>query len=47
MSDAPRQFGPETQGGIYLRGLSSAEPKIPTNFTSLEAAARKKMTPDA
>lgn len=47
MSDAPRQFGPETQGGIYLRGLSGAEPEIPTNFTGLEAAARKKMTPEA
>jgi lactate 2-monooxygenase len=47
MSDAPRQFGPETQGGIYLRGLSGAQPEIPTNFTGLEAAARKKMTPEA
>lgn len=47
MSDAPRQFGPETQGGVYLRGLSGATPEIPTNFTGLEAAAQKKMTPEA
>ncbi|MBL8547780.1 MAG: alpha-hydroxy-acid oxidizing protein [Hyphomonadaceae bacterium] len=47
MSDTPRQFGPETQGGVYLRGLSGAQPEIPTNFTGLEAAARKKMTPEA
>jgi len=47
MSDTPRQFGPETQGGVYLRGLSGAQPDIPTNFTGLEAAAQKKMTPEA
>jgi lactate 2-monooxygenase len=47
MSGTPRQFGPETQGGVYLRGLSGAQPEIPTNFTGLEAAAQKKMTPEA
>lgn len=47
MSDTPRQFGPETQGAIYLRGLSGAKPDIPTNFTGLEAAAQKKMSPEA
>jgi len=47
MSDTPRQFGPETQGAIYLRGMSGAKPEIPTSFTGLEAAAQKKMTPEA
>lgn len=47
MTNTPRQFGPETQGAIYLRGLSGAKPEIPTNFTGLEAAAQKKMTPEA
>jgi lactate 2-monooxygenase len=47
MSETPRQFGPETQGGIYLRGLSGAKPEIPTNFIGLETAAQKKMSPDA
>jgi lactate 2-monooxygenase len=47
MSETPRQFGPETQGGIYLRGVSGAKPEIPTNFIGLEAAAQKKMAPDA
>jgi lactate 2-monooxygenase len=47
MSDTPRQFGPETQGAIYLRGMSGAKPDIPTNFIGLEAAAQKKMTPEA
>jgi isopentenyl diphosphate isomerase/L-lactate dehydrogenase-like FMN-dependent dehydrogenase len=47
MTDAPRQFGPETQGAIYLRGLSGARPEIPTNFIGLEAAAQQKMTPEA
>jgi isopentenyl diphosphate isomerase/L-lactate dehydrogenase-like FMN-dependent dehydrogenase len=47
MSDTPRQFGPETQGAIYLRGLSGAKPEIPTNFIGLEAAAPKKMSPEA
>jgi lactate 2-monooxygenase len=47
MTDAPRQFGPETQGAIYLRGLSGAKPEIPTNFIGLEAAAQKKMAPEA
>jgi len=47
MSDAPRQFGPETQGGIYMRGLGGMKPEIPTNFTQLEAAAQQKMSADA
>ncbi len=47
MSDAPRQFGPETQGAIYLRGLSGAKPDIPTNFIGLEREAQKKMSPEA
>ncbi len=47
MSDTPRQFGPETQGAIYLRGLSGAKPEIPANFIGLEAAAQKKMSPEA
>ena len=47
MSDTPRQFGPETQGGIYLRGLSGATPDIPTNFIGLEAAAKQTMSPEA
>jgi lactate 2-monooxygenase len=47
MSDAARQFGPETQGAIYLSGLSGAKPEIPTNFIGLEAAAQQKMSPQA
>jgi len=47
MTDAPRHFGPEIQGAIYLRGLSGAKPEIPTSFTGLEVAAQKKMTPEA
>lgn len=47
MSDAPRQFGPETQGAIYLRGLSGAKPDIPTNFIGLEREAQKQMSPEA
>jgi len=47
MSDTPRQFGPETQGAIYLRGMSGAKPEIPTSFAGLEAAAQKKMTQEA
>ena len=47
MSDTPRSFGPETQGAIYLRGLSGAKPDIPTSFTGLEARAKEKMTPEA
>lgn len=47
MTDTPRHFGPEIQGAIYLRGLSGAKPDIPTSFTGLEAAAQKKMTPEA
>ena len=47
MNDSPRQFGPETQGAIYLRGLGGAKPDIPTSFTGLEAAAKQKMSPEA
>ena len=47
MNNPPRQFGPETQGAIYLRGLSGAKPDIPTSFTGLEAAAKQKMSPEA
>jgi len=47
MTDAPRQFGPETQGAIYLRGLSGAKPELPTSFPQLEAAAKQKMSPEA
>jgi lactate 2-monooxygenase len=47
MSDAPRQFGPEIQGGIYLRGLGGARPDMPTNFIGLEAMAKQKMTAEA
>lgn len=47
MSDAPRNFGPETQGAIYLRGMSGALPDIPTSFTGLEAAAQRKMSREA
>ena len=47
MNNPPRQFGPETQGAIYLRGLSGAKPDIPTSFIGLEAAARQKMSPEA
>lgn len=46
MSDA-RQFGPEIQGGIYLRGLSGAKPEIPAAFRELEAAAKQKVSPEA
>ena len=47
MNNSSRQFGPETQGAIYLRGLSGAKPDIPTSFTGLEAAAKQKMSPEA
>jgi lactate 2-monooxygenase len=47
MSDASRQFGPETQGGIYMRGLGGAKPDVPTSFPPLEAAAKQKMSPEA
>jgi len=47
MSDTPRQFGPETQGGIYMRGLGGMKPEIPTSFPQLEAAAQQKMDADA
>ncbi len=47
MTDAPRQFGPETQGAIYLRGMSGSTPEIPTSFPQLETAAKQKMSPEA
>ncbi|HVK82145.1 MAG TPA: alpha-hydroxy-acid oxidizing protein [Verrucomicrobiae bacterium] len=47
MSETPRHFGPEIQGGIYLRGLGGAKPEIPTSFPGLEAAAKAKMSPEA
>jgi lactate 2-monooxygenase len=47
MSDAPRQFGPETQGATYLRGLGGVKPDVPTDFFALEEAARLKMSPEA
>ncbi|WP_135212427.1 alpha-hydroxy-acid oxidizing protein [Vitreimonas flagellata] len=47
MSDTPRHFGPEIQGGVYLRGLGGAKPEIPTSFPGLEAAAKAKMSPEA
>ncbi len=46
MSEA-RQFGPEIQGAIYLRGLGGGKPEIPTAFTQLEALAQAKMSPEA
>ena len=42
-----RQFGPEIQGAIYLRGLSGAAPEIPTSFAALEAKAKQKLSPEA
>jgi lactate 2-monooxygenase len=47
MSETPRHFGSEIQGGIYLRGLGGAKPEIPTSFPGLEAAAKAKMSPEA
>jgi len=47
MSDTPRHFGPEIQGAIYLRGLGGATPPVPTDFKTLEAAAKAKMAPEA
>lgn len=47
MSDMPRQYGPETQGAIYLRGLGGAKPEVPTSFPGLEAKAKEKMSPEA
>jgi lactate 2-monooxygenase len=47
MPDAPRNFGPEIQGAIYLRGLSGATPEIPTSFRGLETAAQQKMSREA
>lgn len=47
MSDAQRHYGPETQGGIYLRGIGGEKPSIPTSFAGLEERAREVMTPEA
>jgi lactate 2-monooxygenase len=47
MTDAPRHFGPETQAGIYVRGLSGAKPEIPTGFPALESRAKAAMSPEA
>jgi len=47
MTDAPRHFGPEIQGAIYLRGLGGATPLVPTDFRTLEASAKAKMAPEA
>lgn len=50
MSDASRtqrNFGPETQGAIYARGLGGAVPEIPTSFAGLEARAKEVMAPEA
>ncbi|MGE0595970.1 MAG: alpha-hydroxy-acid oxidizing protein [Hyphomonadaceae bacterium] len=47
MSEAPRQFGPETQGAIYMRGFTGAKPEIPTAYPQLEAAAKQKLSPEA
>lgn len=44
---APRNFGPEIQAAIYLRGLGGATPDIPTSFTGLEAKAKQQMSPRA
>lgn len=47
MTDAGRQFGPETQGATYLRGLGGEKPAVPTSFPALEAKAKQKMSPEA
>src|SRR5262249_35516842 len=51
MSNGPvepvRHFRPETQAGVYVRGLSGAKPDIPTNFFALEAKAKEKMSAEA
>ncbi len=47
MSDAIRHFGPETQAGIYVRGLAGTIPDIPTRFDALEAKAKEKMSEKA
>lgn len=47
MTDSVRHFGPEIQGGVYLRGVGGAKPEIPTSFSGLEAAAKQKMSPEA
>ncbi len=47
MIDDARRFGPETQGAIYLRGLSGAKPDLPTRYGALEAQAQVNMSPEA
>jgi len=47
MSAAPRNFGPETQASLYVRGLSGAKPEIPTSFSALEAKAKEKLSAEA
>src|SRR5690606_1222233 len=47
MSGNQRQYGPETQGAIYLNGLGGARPAVPTNFPALERAAQQKLSPEA
>jgi lactate 2-monooxygenase len=47
MNNTPRNFGPEIQGAIYLRGLGGTKPDIPSSFIGLEAAAKQKMSPEA
>lgn len=47
MSDAPRNFGPEIQAQVYIRGLSGARPDIPTDFDTLEQKARESMSAEA
>lgn len=44
MSEAPRLFGPEMQGAIYLRGLSGAKPDLPTRFDELEFRAKAELS---
>jgi lactate 2-monooxygenase len=47
MAESTRHFGPEIQGGVYLRGLSGAKPALPTSFAGLEAKAMQVMSPEA
>mgnify|MGYP002624029687 CR=1 FL=1 len=47
MTESARHYGPEIQGGVYLRGLAGAKPDIPTSFAGLESAARRAMSPEA
>lgn len=47
MSESQRHYGPEIQGGIYLRGVGGAKPDIPTHFPELEAKAKQAVAPEA